>query len=87
MAKITREELREDPLIIKLTQDMGEEPYWIAEDYYDLMWEWVNDSKFTNGTFLHWLEDEYLKCKKAKRRGHINNTIVNLNKKRNGRSG
>ena len=77
---MSREELLDQPLMKDLIKGSdGEIPEWVYTDYYDLMWKWINASKF-KGSFRAWLMNKFNKTKDADLISRISQTLIELDK-------
>ena len=54
---ISRETIRNYAFIKRITTELKEEPNWIKESSYNLIWEWINDTTF-HGSYSSWLEQQ-----------------------------
>lgn len=51
---VSRNDIRQDPMIQKITAELGEEPYWIKQDNYELYWKWIHDTTIISVSFTKW---------------------------------
>lgn len=49
-----------------LKQEKGELPYWLDSPFYDIYWEWINDSK-TAGSYQSWIRNQITSANSAER--------------------